>query len=207
MQQQLRVKNNWDEKYEDVSIVFWCLWNGCCHTPLTRGFSPPVSRKPMATDASDLQYKPACMCVCLFTEVSTAYLLCLSVWMNCLHTLKSMWLIVSASVFFIQKIQTTKKICSCMCVFERTCVCMHVYILAPVCVARPHAEGLLLSLKARLYLGDWFSLSCSPSEWLRALPTDWERLTTGICCLCVWPPDFQITICGRIQTDEDISGG
>lgn len=82
MQQQLEVENNvcQVQEFEDVNLVCGVCETAAVITPLTGGFSPPVSRKPTVTDASDLQSKPSvCVCVCfLFIEVSTVYPLCLS---------------------------------------------------------------------------------------------------------------------------------
>lgn len=63
---------------------------------------------------------------------------------------------------------------------------MYAYIdtHASVC-GPPSCRGPLA--QARLYLGGWFSLFL----YLRALLAGWERPTTGICCLCVWPPTFR----------------
>lgn len=115
MQQQLEVKNSSDEDFEDVNLVFWCLWNGCFPNASHWGIfslSEEKTRWPL---------------------MQVTFNLSLCVWMNCLYTIKSIWLIVSASALFIQRVQT-KQICSCMCVFERMRVCACIHTCTSMCV-------------------------------------------------------------------------
>ena len=89
------------------NMRMWTLCSGVCEMAAVirlGDFFPPVSRKPTASDASDRQSKRVCvcLCVCLLKSPQPTYCVCLRV----LHTIKSMWLIVSASVLFIQKVTT-----------------------------------------------------------------------------------------------------
>lgn len=63
-------------------------------------------------------------------------------------------------------------------------MCARIDTDASVC-GPPSCWGPLA--QARLYLGGWFSLFL----YLGALLAGWERPTTGICCLCVWPLTFR----------------
>lgn len=124
--------------------------------------------------------------VCVCASLSKwAYPLCLSMWMSCMHTTKRAWLVLNVLSLLYRELNK-----SCVCIGMNLCACIHVHS-ACVCGQTSCRLGLLLSPKARIYLGGWFSVSPSPSEWLRVLPADWERPTTGICCLHVSPLAFR----------------
>lgn len=115
MQRQLQVKNSSDEEFEDVNLVFWCLWNGCFPNASRWGIFS-LSEEKTRWPLMQVTFSPS------------------RVWMNCLHTIKSMWLIVPASVLFRQRVQT-KQICSCMCVYEHAvCVRACIHTGTTVCV-------------------------------------------------------------------------
>lgn len=138
----LEVKNSLGEEFKNVNL-FWCSWNGCA----SGGFSSPEeSRWPLI----QVTFNPS-----------------LCVWMKWLHTLKSMWLIESASVLFIRRVQINKSVRAWVCL--HVCACVYTYLHLCEC-GQTSCRGPLAEPKASLYLGGWlFSLSLPLKSWERCL--------------------------------------
>lgn len=131
----------WSQKQcECRDTRMWTLCSGVCEmaaiiTPLAGEISPTVSRKLTATEQVTFS-SSLCVCVCVFVEVSTVYPLCLSMWMNCLHTTKSVWLVVNALSFLHWGLKLNKSECACVRLGVHTCT----HTCSTVCVARLHAD-------------------------------------------------------------------
>lgn len=132
----LKSKTVWLQRYEDVNLVFWCLWNGGHHNTSRWGNFSYSQQKADGHRASDLQFKFVSLCVCVFVEVSTVYPLCLSMWMNSLHTAKSVWLVMNALSFLHWGLKLNKSECACVRLGVHTCT----HTCTTVCVARLHAD-------------------------------------------------------------------
>lgn len=131
----------WSQKQcECRDTRMWTLCSDVCEmaaimTPLAGEISPTVSRKLTATEQVTFS-SSLCVCACVFVEVSTVYPLCLSMRMNCLHTTKSVWLVVNALSFLHWGLKLNKSECACVRLGVHTCT----HTCTTVCVARLHAD-------------------------------------------------------------------
>lgn len=78
----LKSKTVWLQRYEDVNLVFWCLWNGGHHNTSRWGNFSYSQQKADGHRASDLQFKfvSLCVCVCLWKWAQSTHCVCLCEW-------------------------------------------------------------------------------------------------------------------------------